>query len=140
MGEAFSWLDEHMPEALEAPDEHFDWIWMAKDNDWQALLAAYPTRDAAWREGLAYVVSEGPPVWGYRVLALALRDDAVGVRHQAALSFVDLLESNEDEGEDEIDEAMWARVRELAANGDPALDDVRAFLAGYDLDESPPRG
>ena len=139
MGEAFSWLDEHMPEALETPDEHFDWIWMAKDDDWQALLAASPTRDAAWREAFAYVVSEGPPVWGYRVLALALRDEAVDVRHQAALSFVDLLESNEEEGEDEIDEAMWARVRELAASGDPALDDVRAFLAQRELEASPRR-
>jgi len=53
------------------------------------VLGAFPTRDAAWREALAYVVSEGPPVWGYRLLALALRDEAVDVRYQAALSFVD---------------------------------------------------
>ena len=86
------------------------------------------------------MVSEGPPVWGYRVLALALRDEAVEVRHQAALSFVDLLESNEEEGEDEIDETMWARVRELAASGDPALDDVRAFLARRELEASPRGG
>ncbi len=53
---------------------------------------------------------------------------------------MDLLESNEEEGEDEIDEAMWARVRELAASGDdPALDDVRAFLAQRELEASPRR-
>lgn len=129
MGKAFDWLDEHMTEALDAPDEHFDWVWMAKDEDWRSLVAAFPSRDEAWREALAYVVSDGPPGWGYRVLAIALQDGTAAVREQAALSFVDLLESNEDEGTSEIDDAMWSRVKAIAQSGGPELDDVRTFLA-----------
>ncbi len=129
MGKAFDWLDEHMTEAFDAPDEHFDWIWMAKDEDWRSLLATFPSRDDEWREALAYVVAEGPPVWGYRLLAIALQDESTPIREQAALSFVDLLESNEDEGTSEIDDGMWSRVNAVAQAGGPELDDVRAFLA-----------
>jgi hypothetical protein len=129
MGKAFEWLDRHMTEALDAPDEHFDWIWMAKDDDWKALVAAFPGRDDEWREALAYLASDGPPVWCYRVLAVALRDETPAVREQAALSFVDLFEMNEEEGASEVDDAMWALVETVAQNAGSELDDVRAFLA-----------
>ena len=128
MSDAFTWLDAHMTGANDAPDEHFDWIAMAKDEDWTRLVAAYPSRDAAWREAFVYVVAEGPPRWGYRVLALALQDAEPAVRAQAGLSFVDLFDANEDEGADAITNAMWADLRKVAEDPDDAVDDVRAFL------------
>lgn len=47
MSKAFAWLDAHLTEALDAPDEHFDGIMMAKEEDWTRLLVAYPLRKVA---------------------------------------------------------------------------------------------
>lgn len=128
MADAFTWLDTHMPGALDDPDEHFDWIAMATDEEWTRLLAAYPSRTAVWREAFVLVVAEAPPQRGYQALALGLRDAEPAVRAQAGLSFVDLNDVNEDEGADTITAAMWADLRKVADDSDDALDDLRAFL------------
>ena len=128
MADAFTWLDTYMVGALDDPDEHFDWVAMASSDEWARLVAAYPSRSADWREGFVLVASEAPPRRGYEVLALGLRDPDPAVRAQAALSFVDLNDVNEDEGADAITDQTWSDLRKVAEDPDAALDDVRAFL------------
>ena len=57
--DAFRWLDDHMIESAEAPDEAFDWVFMLRPDDWLLLESVWPNRPAEWREACAYII-EGP--------------------------------------------------------------------------------
>lgn len=82
--DAFQWLDRHVVDALEAPDEAFDWVYMLKDRDWPLLEAVWSERPSEWREACSYVFCNGPVLKSQRILRMALFDDDPRVAATAA--------------------------------------------------------
>ena len=109
--EAFRWLDAHMAEALECPDEAFDRVFMLREEDWPRLEAAWERRPPAWREGCAYVLGAGPVAPSQRLLRLALTDPDSGVATQAACSLCAQMLEHPDEAP--FDPAILPRLREF---------------------------
>jgi hypothetical protein len=58
--DALIWLDGHMVESLDTPDEAFDWVFMLKPGDWPLLEDLWNARSPKWREGCAYILGSGP--------------------------------------------------------------------------------
>ncbi|MCC7535791.1 MAG: hypothetical protein IT379_06245 [Deltaproteobacteria bacterium] len=122
------WMDVHLSDALETPDEHYDVVHMLTDADWDALLAVYPSRTPRWREALAYVVAQGPSGPSLRVLRIAIRDEDRDVAVQAALSMIDLCDLDVDvKLADEDRDAIRAAARDAT---DAVRDDLLSFLDG----------
>jgi len=128
--DAYRWLDKHMAEALQAPDEHHDWVYMLKPPDWAELERNFISRPPAWREAFAYVVAQGPPEEAMRVLRVALEDRRPEVASQAALSVVDLADLFPDQVS--LDDAMAGQLRRVAKSEDGNLGDLREFLNARD--------
>lgn len=130
MSAAGEWFDAHLPEAIDAPDEAFDRIWMLKPNDWSSLRELFGTRPQRWREAFAYVVAEGPPEEGLLVLRLALEDPSDDVAIQAALSAIDLGERDRNPSRltaDDLHKIEVARARAVGVAKRSAAE-IGAFL------------
>ena len=108
--DAFRWLDDHMLESAEAPDEAHDWVFMLRPADWLLLETIWPDRSSKWREACAYLI-EGPFRESQRVLRLALADPNDAVATQAAVSICAQLLDHPDEIA--FDANLTARLREL---------------------------
>lgn len=128
--DAFKWLDAHMAESLESPDEAFDRVFMLREDDWPLLEAAWERRPPAWREGCAYVLGAGPVAPSQRLLRRALADPDAGVATQAAFSLCAQMLEEPDEAP--FDPAVLPRLREFQrANPHAKLDDVEELLRRY---------
>ena len=86
--EAFQWLDQHVVDALEAPDEAFDWVFMLKERDWPLLEAVWRERPTEWREAYSYILCNGPVQESQRILRLALFDNDPNVAAEAAATLL----------------------------------------------------
>lgn len=82
--DAFRWLDQHLIESLDAPDEAFDCVFMLRDADWPLFEAVWGDRPAEWREAFAYVFCEGPIRESQALLRRALFDANSNVACEAA--------------------------------------------------------
>jgi hypothetical protein len=125
--DAFHWLVNNMIDANEYPDEHFDWVYMLRDADWDELARIYPQKPPPWREAWAYVVAQGPASEALEVLATAIRDPDPNVSLQAALSVVDLHDLFPEEAQ--ISGSLLSSLQEIAERAERSADEVRAFLA-----------
>jgi hypothetical protein len=128
--EAFLWLDAHLVESLDAPDEAFDWVHMLRSEDWQLFSNVWAERPARWREALAYVVVDGPVSQAQPLLRRALVDPDNNVATQAAISLCHQM--TEYPNECPFDETLLPRLREIrrASNGD--MQEVDTVLGRYD--------
>jgi hypothetical protein len=126
--DAFHWLADNMVDAIECPDEHFDWVYMLRPVDWDELARIYPEKPLRWREAWAYVVAQGPASEALKVLGTAIRDPEPNVSLQAALSVVDLHRLFPEVVR--ISGSLLRSLREVAERADGSVDEVRAFLAG----------
>jgi hypothetical protein len=113
--DAFQWLDRHMVDAIDAPDEAMDWVYMLKDRDWPLLEAVWSERPSEWREACAYVFCNGPVLESQRILRMALFDDDPRVASQAAdtLSGHHAIEENLPAFPSEVVE----RIKQVRKNG-----------------------
>ena len=82
--EAFHWLDQHMIESADTPDEAFDWVYMTRQQDWPLFEAVWDRRPVEWREAFAYLLCNGPVHESRRILQLALFDSNPQVCAEAA--------------------------------------------------------
>lgn len=84
--DGFDWLDKHLIESLQTPDEAFDWVFMMSDGEWIMLESVWDERQAEWREALAYLVCDGPIRQSQSILRRALFDPNLRVAAEAACS------------------------------------------------------
>jgi hypothetical protein len=82
--DAFRWLDQHLIESLESPDEAFDWVFMTHDADWRLFEEVWDQQPAKWREAFAYVICDGPIRESQTILRRALFDANADVAAEAA--------------------------------------------------------
>jgi hypothetical protein len=92
LGDAFEALDKYFwsvqeDPGHEAPDEAFDWIFMMKAEDWEALDRAWEDRPARWRAECAYVLGEGPVESCVGRIERALFDPEMTVAQEAVSSY-----------------------------------------------------
>jgi len=131
--DAFRWLDSHMVESADAPDQAHDWVFMLRPADWLLLEAVWPDRSSEWREACAYLI-EGPVGPSQRLLRIALADPEDAVATQAAASICHQLLDNPDEVT--FDASIAPRLRELRARdpglGMEAVDEVLRRYGGAD--------
>ena len=109
--EAFQWLDAHLIESLDSPDEAFDWVFMLQADDWPLFERVWSQRPPLWREALAYVLIDGPVVQAQRILRQALADAEFSVARQAAISLCHQMLEYPDEAP--LDRSLLPRLREL---------------------------
>src|SRR5258707_410489 len=109
--EAFRWLDAHMIESLQTPDEAFDWVHLLRPDDWQLFDRVWAERPPRWREALAYVLTDGPISQAQPLLRRALSDSDLDVASQAAISLCHQMLEYSDKCP--ADEALLPRLREL---------------------------
>ncbi len=121
-GDAFRWLDDNMVASADAPDEAFDWVYLAHPVDWEMLRAAWSSRPAAWRETLVYLLTDGPVEAGRVLLNWGIEDEDEGVAAQAALALCHQMV--------EFPETVPIDVRL-----EPRLREIRRMLGDGDWDE-----
>jgi hypothetical protein len=133
LSQNFIWLDAHLLEVFESPDEAVDVIFMLTESDWEQLEAAWEQRPSKWREALAYLLGEGPITKGQLLLRRALFDTDSKVADEAARSFCEhCTRSIEEENDEtvEIDPEIIARLKAIVEqNPEENWEDVTDLLA-----------
>jgi hypothetical protein len=127
---AFRWLDQHLIESLESPDEAFDWVFMTQDADWRLFEEVWEQRPAKWREAFAYVMCNGPIRESQTLLRRALFDPNVDVAAEAACTLCH--HRSIDPGSVVFDSADVERLKRVyEENRGPPLDEVVATLSQF---------
>jgi hypothetical protein len=128
--EAFRWLDAHMIESLDAPDEAFDQVYMLRPEDWPLFERVWAERPPRWREALVYVLVDGPVSESQPLLRRALADLDHDVAAQAAISFCHQMIEYPDRCP--FEEALLPRLKEIrkAVSGD--MTEVDIILQRYE--------
>jgi hypothetical protein len=82
--DAFHWLDRHMIESADTPDEAFDWVYVIHNQDWPLFEDVWKRRPDEWREAFVYLLCNGPVRESQRILRLGLFDSNLKVSAEAA--------------------------------------------------------
>ena len=128
--EAFRWLDVHMIESLEAPDEAFDWVYMLRPEDWPLFEKVWDERPPRWREALVYVLVDGPVSESQPLLRRALADLDYDVAAQAAISLCHQMIEYPDQCP--FEEALLPGLREIRRANSGDMTEVDIILQRYE--------